>query len=72
MSFGHTITFDQKFEVVNGEKDINNKFIKEWIIYKPEYAKKSDNKYEMMSLDTGSIIKLEKERIKLYSGFLKK
>ncbi|MDD2627279.1 MAG: hypothetical protein PHR25_02985 [Clostridia bacterium] len=68
MFFGHTIRFDQKFEVINGKKDNTNKVIKEWLIYKPDYAKKSDNKYEMMNLETGSVVKIEKEKIKLFFG----
>lgn len=69
-TMGYTVTFKQLTYCVNDklEKEVN---ASKWLIYTPgeEVLEGRDNSYEMMNLETGQVIKISKEKVKLFGIF---
>ena len=66
-TMGYTVTLKQLKEV-EGSKENADEYTSKWLIYTPDediLDERSDN-YEMMNLKTGQVIKIQKEKQKLF------
>ena len=69
-TMGYTVTFKQ-IEYCTGKKTEEESVTSKWLIYTPGedvLDGKSDN-YEMMNLETGRVVKISKEKVKLFGIF---
>lgn len=67
---GYTVTFKQlNYSTINKNK--RAEVTAKWIIYTPgeKVLDAKSNNYEMMNLETGQIIKISKEKVKLFGIF---
>jgi len=69
-TMGYTVTLKQLTYCVNNklEKEVNTS---KWLIYTPgeEVLEGKSDSYEMMNLETGQVIKISKEKVKLFGIF---
>ena len=69
-TMGYTVTFKQLNYCTNDKVEAERSTSK-WLIYTPGeevLEGKSDN-YEMMNLETGQVVKISKEKVKLFGIF---
>lgn len=66
-TMGYTVTLKQLKEVEGGKENVDE-YISKWLIYTPgeEVLDERSDNYEMMNLTTGQVIKIQKEKQKLF------
>lgn len=69
-TMGYTVTFKQ-IEYCTGTKTEEEKITSKWLIYTPgeEVLDSKSDDYEMMNLETGKVVKISKEKTKLFGIF---
>lgn len=69
-TMGYTVVFKQISYCAAGEIE-EDKIVSKWLIYTPgeEVLEGKSNDYEMMNLETGQVLKISKEKVKLFGIF---
>jgi len=69
-TMGYTVTFKQ-LNYCEGNKTQKEQITSKWLIYTPgeEVLETKSDDYEMMNLQTGQVIKISKEKVKLFGIF---
>jgi len=70
-TMGYTVTFKQLNRSSNNNKIEKEELVSKWLIYTPgeEVLEGTSDNYEMMNLQTGQIVKISKEKVKLFGIF---
>lgn len=68
---GYTVTFKQLNRSSGYGKLEKEEYISKWLIYTPgeEVIEAKGDDYEMMNLETGEVLKISKEKVKLFGIF---
>ena len=69
-TMGYTVTFKQ-IEYCTGKRTEEENLTSKWLIYTPgeEVLEGKSDDYEMMNLETGRVVKISKEKVKLFGIF---
>lgn len=69
-TMGYTVTFKQ-LNYCRGSKAQKEQITSKWLIYTPgeEVLEGRSDDYEMMNLETGQVVKISKEKVKLFGIF---